>query len=532
MSVRKIFRRSDLERVAARFSTDTVEDIIRCSDKVLANGTNLAMQQIFLPAADENPFAEFKVIDDACDKLESFWKPRIQQYICSRVLDADPKTFDKIGNGDESWAISVARETRDMLMSEASLGHHPPYGLPRPLASAPVDQGGYDGWDRNLLLSPYQMQGVTGTIVDFVPHDAPGMTDALACLAIYEAIDNLTVPSEAYQLSVAKSFTPSCDLDGLSWDSARAARQLAKLHMRCEHTEAGNLALAISAGLQNPDLRERDWKYMLDKSLRLCASSATPTCQARFAAKAIKRNGQISEDELHAAEGAADNIGEEHWDMLRTAVEQACTHVYGPGGTTIRQTSDELMQFFRVVVQMGALAAMAGDKGRKARWYRYGVDTFLRQQRDSIEHLFIDCTLDSAAFVRGRLKRLELGQSDLFRRFTIDRQWRSRLDPVLAIGFVALDAGVAMPEATYLLDLTEGWSRFVWDATVLSCRAYGGVIPGNLDIHAGVDEIREHYNKVVPTLAPPWREAFERQWKIFTDDMRAATRLYGEALRR
>ena len=232
MSVRKIFRRSDLERVAARFSTDTVEDIIRCSDKVLANGTNLAMQQIFLPAADENPFAEFKVIDDACDKLESFWKPRIQQYICSRVLDADPKTFDKIGNGDESWAISVARETRDMLMSEASLGHHPPYGLPRPLASAPVDQGGYDGWDRNLLLSPYQMQGVTGTIVDFVPHDAPGMTDALACLAIYEAIDNLTVPSEAYQLSVAKSFTPSCDLDGLSWDSARAARQLAKLHMR------------------------------------------------------------------------------------------------------------------------------------------------------------------------------------------------------------------------------------------------------------------------------------------------------------
>ena len=523
MCRRRISEKSDLERAVEEFSVDTVEEIIRCANGVLSAGTNFAMRRIFLPATAPNPFAGDTGIDDACKAMEDFWKPRIQQYICEKVLDAASKVPDGERAEDESWAVTAAGEARDRLFSQMRSGCCPPYGLPRPLASSPVDQGGYAGWDRDLLLSPYGIQGAVGAIVDIVPYDEPGMMDALAYVAAVDAVNDLRRPNEAYRLSAARPFAPDPDRGGVPWDTERAGRRLAEFRRRCECTPAGNLVFAIRAGLRYPEVETSFPELSVAECVRHQEPSGTPAYRARTAATAIEREDRFSEDELRAVENILEDLGKDQLSMLRTTVVRACSHshVYGLDGEAVRQASEDLMRCFREVIRKGALAAMADDRDETTSQWRGRMELFLGRTRHNIERLHRDDRIDRVVDIDGRTKKIEPSRRGPLRRFTIDRHWRSALDPVIAAGFVALDAGVAMPEAAYLLDLMEGWHRIVWGATILSCPEYGEAVPCDLDVHAGVCEIRERYDEVVPTLESVWQAAFERQWATFVVEMEA-----------
>ena len=371
-------------------------------------------------------------------------------------------------------------------------------------------------------------------LVALVPYDEPGMRDGLIENVVENAVNDLVLPSEAHGLPAARAFAVELGGTAVPWDGAKAAERLSGLRSRCEETAAGRLAIAL--------------RNLLDPADRVLhfASGGTPGKGlwpspelARRTSTAIARAAATT---LSVTEGAAgmeaarqfllQGLSENCSEMLGGVLRMACTRAYGTYGEDAERAAAAIASDAPRLLVNGTMALeRMMDRGRTrpdddSVLQKAGLFLISKQARIAgLYEALHDLSTRPVPLVDLPLR----DRGDEFTDFAALGQRRHRLDPVLAVGFVGLDAGVTMPETEYLLDLMGGWVRMCRAAAILSCPEYGAVVPCDADVAAGTEEVLRRCDEIVPGLEPVWRDAFERQRRLFADEMAGIGQLYEEA---
>lgn len=524
-----------LEEAVRRLSPEVVEQVIDRSDEVIsecAEGIERMLVFHTAPNAREIRKKEENAAVRVRRELEGVWRPIVQRRICELALSRCGDVYGVPGDRGEKAALNVAEIAKEQLIEGASPRDARPYGVPFVRASLPVDRGGYDGWDRDLLLSPYLLSGHAGELVALVPHDEPGMRDGLISCVVDNALSSLMHPTEAKRLPEA-SFAPALNGQSVPWDVEEAPTRLAEIRERCEDTVAGRVALALGESDTNAGIAHHfacggeDIGYLW--SSRVLPFRTGAEVAAEGAAR-IADADDIPADDAAAAEDCASAFMGQCGEMVRDLLSRACD------GNP--QEAEALMSTVKDIVHDEALAAVTFRPVPSLRHpERVAVDPRLRmsivmtKQHMRVANLY---EIEHGLITRGRgLAETALG--DLVGTFQAFASFEKRLhdiDPAIVVGFSAMHSPATMPEAERLLDLTDGWARMCRAAAVLSCPEYGAVIPCEADMAAGTMRVLREYDETLPKLPEAWRPAFGRQQELFADEMERIRLLYEEARER
>ena len=503
--------RDAAEEITGEFPPDAAEIVMGSVDRVLVTNTERIREGAFAPAIGDDTDARPYEVAEACRHLESVWRLRIQRHMCESVLWGRRKN-QRMSEEALRWlASTVAPKEADRLCEAADPRKKAsPYGIPFTRASS-ADGGGWEDRDRKLLVSPYAMRDDACMLVSLVPPDEPGMTDALLLPAAESALEAMELSSRTDRLPAAREFVlPNSDGCRI-WDTGEMADWLGGVRSKCEDSAAGQLVLALGRHLGSTGASADITQVGEEDGQRLDSSE--------FAGPRMKRAVATF---LAPWEG-----------VLRGLLTQACSEAYGNdpfSGVDIRDEVDSLMRLLPRFVGGGSLAE-AAERGvswqqirenprevlfvkEEERLTRLCQETGMSAWGLPVEAHFRDTSLLESL--------LETPRCDLMGRFeraAVREGYFRSLDPVLVVGFAVLGAGAAMPEAESLLRTMAGWARMCWATSVLSHPGYGGVLSHPADALAGVAEIKQRYDEIVPTLEPVWREAFERQWIPFVREI-------------
>lgn len=538
MDEQDMMPRDAAEEILEGFPQDAIEVVTGSVDRVLSTCTRRIRQEAFVPAIGDDADGKTDEVAGACDCLEAIWRPRVLRHMHESVLWGCRKDRSMPEEALRWLAGVVAPKEADRLCEAANPKEASPYGIPFVRASSVAGGGGEDR-DRKLLMSPYALRDDSCLLVSLVPHEEPGMADALLLPAAEVALETMALPGEASRLRAAREFVLPND-DGFHiWDAEETVGWFDGIRSKCEDTAVGRLAVTLgrrlgssgssaNAAIAGGDLRDPDMPQWPEGGYGRRLDSS------EFAGPRMKRAVATF---LAPWERTLNDL------LIRAYMEAYDNDPFSD--VDIRYEVDRMMKCIPRFVGGGSLAE-AAERG--VSWQQIREDprkVLFAKEEETLARLCLETRLSSWVLpieVRFRDTSLledllSMPQRDLmgeFERIAVQEGYFRSLDPILAVGFAALGAGAAMPEAESLLRTMAGWARMCWATSVLSHPGYGGPLsrPARpVDALAGVAEIKQRYDEIVPTLEPVWREAFERQWIPFVREIEETGQLCDETNR-